>query len=41
MVRDDGDDYIYPRITYQPEDSEEPAMCTIKLVDDEFVVDYL
>lgn len=40
MVRDD-DNYSYPKITYQPEDSNERATCTIKLVDDEFVVDYL
>ena len=40
MTRDD-DGYIYPQITYQPEDSEDRAMCTVKLVGNKLVVNYL
>ena len=40
MARDDNN-YIYPTITYQPEDSEERATCTIKMVGGKLAVDYL
>ena len=40
MMRDDESNYIYPQITYQPEDGGDRAMCSIKMEDGELVVSY-